>query len=133
MEVIPQGIAKAMRNNQLLRKLTPLWVYLNAAIWVGLGLLVALKLHPAVPDEPIIRWGMAILSLLTGGLIIALHRLSRRWRRAYFLLVGMVVAISFLAFADDFGVVDLVALIINLLAMVLLIVNRDDYLIPDVD
>jgi hypothetical protein len=122
-----------MKGHSLIKTFTPALVYLNAAIWLGLGLLVALDLHPAVPEEPIIRWGMAILSLLTGGLMIALYLVSHRWRPAYFLLLGMFVVISFLAFADDFGVVDLAALIINLLAVALLIANRDDYLIGDVD
>ncbi|MFN2281077.1 MAG: hypothetical protein ACK2TZ_04370, partial [Anaerolineales bacterium] len=64
-----------MKNHPIIRKLTPVLVYLNAAIWLGLGLLIALDLHPAVPGEPLIRWGMGILFLLTGGAMIALYLL----------------------------------------------------------
>lgn len=119
-----------MKNHPIMKRLTPALVYLNAVIWIGLGLMAALELHPAMPDEPLYRWGMAALSLLTGGAMIALYLLSRRWRLAYFMLVGMFALIALLAFADDFGVVDLAALVINLLAMLALIVNRDNYTRP---
>lgn len=112
---------------------TPALVYLNAAIWAGLGLLIALDLHPAIPEDPIYRWAMAVLSLLTGGLMVALFRLSRRSSLAYYLLLALLALIGFLTLADEFGLVDLMALVINLLALILLIVNRDDFLIRTAD
>ncbi|MGD8821887.1 MAG: hypothetical protein PVG63_02200 [Anaerolineales bacterium] len=122
-----------MQKYPALRKLTSATIYLNAAIWFGLGLIVALDILPTIPEEPLFRWGMVVLSWLTSSLMIALYHLSRRWRPAYYLLIGIFVVITFLAFADDFGWVDLAAQVINVLALVLLILKRAEYLRDEVD
>lgn len=121
-------------NNRLSRiDLTQASIYLNAAIWFGFAVLVALHLHPAFPENPVYRWGMTGLALLTGGMLITLFRLARRWRPAYFLLLGLLSVIALLAITDEFGLADLAVLAINLLALFLLIVNREDFLIHKAD
>ena len=39
------------------------FMLLDALIWLTFGLIVALGAHPALPDVPLVRWSMAVLSL----------------------------------------------------------------------
>jgi hypothetical protein len=111
----------------------PFLIYLNAAIWFGLAVLIALDLHPAIPEGPLYRWGMSILALVAGSLLIVLYRYSIRSRLAYFLLLGLLALIAFLTLTDEFGLADLAVLISHLLAAVFLILNREDHLIRKVE
>ena len=107
--------------------LAPFLIYLNAAIWFGLAVLIALDLHPAIPEGPSYRWGMSIMALLVGSLLIALYRYSARSRVAHFLLLGLLALIAFLTLTDEFGLADLAVLISHLLTAVLLMTHRADY------
>ena len=113
--------------------LAPFLIYLNAAIWFGLAVLIALDLHPAFPEGPLYRWGMSILALVAGSMLITLYWYSARSRLAYSLLLGLLALIAFLTLTDDFGFADLAVLISHLLAAVFLILKREEYLIHEVD
>jgi len=103
-------------------------VSLNALVWLFFAGIVALGIHPSLPDEPISRWGMAAISLLTGCLLIVLTIfLNKKKRTAYFLTVAALTIESVAFFFDDFGLSDLVFFILTLLPILLLIINRRWY------
>lgn len=107
------------------------FILLNALIWLTLGVLIVFDVHPALPDEPLVKGIMAFLSLAIAGLLLGLSVfLGQRRQIAYFLTLGLLIITSILIIFDDFGVVDLVVLFINLISIALLIKDRDWYLQP---
>jgi predicted membrane channel-forming protein YqfA (hemolysin III family) len=72
---------------------------------------------------------MAILALLTTGLLMGLWLfLRRRSRLAYYLALGLLAVISLLTITDEFGLSDLIVLIITVAPLMLLIKDRAWYL-----
>jgi hypothetical protein len=108
---------------------TLILLLLNAFIWLAFAIIVAAGLHPAIPDVRLVKWGMAILSLLTSGTLIGLSVFLRGRRRlAYYLALGLLVTISLLTLTDDFGLPDLIVLILTVAPLVLLIKDRTWYI-----
>jgi hypothetical protein len=106
------------------------FVILNLLVWLGLGILVAVNAHPALPDSPLVRGVMSAGSFVIAGVILVLMilLLYRHSRAAYHLTIAFFVFTSLLNFFDDFGLVDLVALVINILPVILLLKDRTWYL-----
>jgi hypothetical protein len=106
-----------------------IFILLNAGIWLALGVIIAADVHPALPNVPIIRGIMAFLSLVTAGILLGVFIFLRKPSRiAYFIALGLLAAISFLTIFDQFGLVDLVVIAINLVPIFLLIKDRAWYL-----
>ena len=101
----------------------------SAFTWLALGIVIAAGLHPAIPDNPGIKAGMASGSIAAagtlGGLVILL---ARRFGHAYYLSLAALSVSALAIFFDDVGWVDLIALIINLVPLFLLIRDRAWYL-----
>jgi len=109
--------------------LTLIFINLNAVIWLALGLTVASQSHPALPDEPLIRWGMAGLSFAASVILFGLVVfLVKRSRIAWFGAVGFLALTALLVIFDDFGWADLLVLVINITPIILLITERAWYL-----
>jgi lysylphosphatidylglycerol synthetase-like protein (DUF2156 family) len=89
-----------------------IFILLNALIWLALGMIIALHAHPALPDNPILQWVMALLSFGT----------------AWFAALCFLALTSILTIFDDFGWTDLLVLVINLIPIILLIKDRAWYL-----
>ena len=110
-------------------RLTRYLVYLNALIWLGLAIVIAGGFHTAIPQGPLYSWGMTILALLAFGFLIGDYRLMvKHGGLAYYLMLGMIALISILTVMDEFGLVDLAVLLLNLLTFILLIKDRHYYL-----
>jgi lysylphosphatidylglycerol synthetase-like protein (DUF2156 family) len=106
-----------------------LFMLLNALIWLGLGLIIALRAHPALPKDPLIQGGMAFLSFCAAAILLGLFIfLRKRCRPAWFAALGFLVLTSILTIFDDFGWTDLLVLVINLVPLILLIKDRVWYL-----
>ena len=104
-------------------------ILVAAAIWLVLGVLLALNAHPAFPDDPLVRGWMAALSFAAGcAVLLVLTFLARRRRPAYFAALGVLTAASLAIFLDDVGLVDLVVLAVFLTPLILLIKDRAWYL-----
>ncbi len=105
------------------------FIILNIIIWFALGINIALNLHPAMPDQPLIKGIMSILSFVAAGaLLVTFIFLRKHVRAAYYLmLIGLGIA-TLLTFFDDFGLVDLAALALSLIPLILLIKDRQWYL-----
>ena len=111
------------------RILTRILIILNALIWLGFAIITALDLHPALPEGNLFRWIISSLALgvslvLTGLLFL----ISRGSKIAYYLLLGALLLVAILTIMDDFGIVDLIVLTVNLSAIILLYIDRKAYL-----
>ena len=110
------------------------FIILSAIIWLAFGLIVAADLHPAIPKSDVIRWAMASMSLLTSGILLGFSfLLKRKSRVAYWLTLGLLIIISILTVTDEFGIADLVVLMITLVPLGLLLKDRGWYLQPRPD
>ncbi|HBG74481.1 MAG: hypothetical protein A2X25_14265 [Chloroflexi bacterium GWB2_49_20] len=106
-----------------------IFILLNAIVWLSFGLIIAFDMHPSLPELPLLRDGMAFVSLIMAGILFALEFfLARRNRIAFFLTVGLLLITSLLGFFDDFGVADFLFLVINFVPILLLIKDRAWYL-----
>jgi hypothetical protein len=101
---------------------------LNAIFWIGFGISMALGIHPAIPENALLRWTMVILSFicgltLAGGVIL----LARHNKIAYYLVGVLLSAIAVLSITDQIGFTDLSILLITIVALILLIKDRRWY------
>jgi hypothetical protein len=104
-------------------------ILLNALIWLAFAIITVSGLHSTIPDGALIRWVMSILSFLTSVFLIGVYYLLRRnGGFAYYLLLGMLALISVLTITDEFGLLDLLVLIINAFTFLLLIKDRAFYI-----
>lgn len=105
------------------------FILLNILIWFTLGIIIAFDLHSAMPDQPLVKGIMAILSFAAAGtLSITLFFLQKHNHAAYYLMLLYLGIASLLIFFDDVGLVDLVALALSILPIILLIKDRVWYL-----
>ena len=105
------------------------FMLLDALIWLTFGLVVALGAHPALPDVPLVRWSMAVLSLAVVGALLGLSTsLRRRNRVTYVLAVSLLAVLSLVTLFDDFGLVDLAVLAVTVFPLALLLKDRAWYL-----
>jgi lysylphosphatidylglycerol synthetase-like protein (DUF2156 family) len=118
-----------MTNRPFSVSVTSILILLNALIWLAFGVIVAANAHPALPDLPIVKGIMAFMAFAAAGIFLAVFiSLGKRSRIAYFIALGVFVATSFLTIFDDFGLVDLAVLAINIAPIILLIKDRTWYL-----
>jgi hypothetical protein len=108
------------------------FILLNALIWLVLGILIAIHAHPALPDQPLVKVIMSILSFFIATITVCLYyMLKKQIRFGYYLTLAFFVGVSLLTVFDEFGISDLIVLIINLIPIVLLIKDRAWYLQKD--
>jgi hypothetical protein len=107
-----------------------LWLILfNALIWLGFGLAVAAGAIPSIPAAGGMRWIMAALAVGSAAFLAGLAFFLRRHSRpAYYLALGLLAVIAVLALADQVGLLDVAALVINLVPLGLLLKDRVWYL-----
>jgi hypothetical protein len=106
-------------------KITLLFMIMNCLTWFMLGILIIINAHPALPDQPVIKWGMALLSLIAGCILLVLSLLIyKRNQIGYYLTLVALAFTALLTLFDDFGLSDLVVVIVILVPVVLLIKDR---------
>ena len=119
----------ARKKTPISFSITLIFILLSAAIWLALGFIVAADLHPALPYLEGIQWMMSMVSLFIGIFLLgSIFFLRNRSRPAYFLTIVLLASVSILTIMDDFGLVDLVVLLINFIPFILLVKDRDWYL-----
>lgn len=107
------------------------FIILNISIWFALGIIIAFNLHPAMPDQPLVKGIMAILSFAAAGTLLGSFIFLRKHSRlAYYLALAFFCISFLLTLFDDVGLVDLVALVFSVIPLVLLIKDRGWYLQP---
>jgi lysylphosphatidylglycerol synthetase-like protein (DUF2156 family) len=105
------------------------FVVLNALVWLAFAILIVSNAHPALPVQPVVKGSMAFLSFAAAAILVGLFIfLAKRSRIAYFLALSLFAVTSLLTIFDDFGLADLVVVVINIFPLVLLIKDRAWYL-----
>jgi len=100
---------------------------LIAALWLFTAILTLVQ--PVASLVVVII--LAALMLANAGIMLWLARgIGRQSRRHYYLSLGVLGAIVFLSFTDQFGWYDLLALLLTLIAFVLLLATRSLYTAP---
>jgi hypothetical protein len=108
---------------------TFLLILINALVWIGFAAIVALDLHPALPDSSTVRWVMGILAFGCGCALIALVvLLGKRIRIAYFPTLGLLALLAVLTFTDDVGLADWIYLLLVTTPLIMLVRDRSWYL-----
>jgi hypothetical protein len=120
-----------MANPSSTVRITQFLILLNATIWLAFGILIGIGMHPSFTQPSVLRWGMAISSLLAAGFLTLLVVLLRRRNRiAYWVAVILLAGISIAGTLDEIGLADLAFVIATILALVLLLKDRNWYLRP---
>jgi hypothetical protein len=118
-----------MKRQPIAILISNILVLINALIWLVLGGITAFNLHPALPNQTIIKWTLAILSFIAFAILLVLFvLLIKRNKIAYFLTLGFLVASSILIVFDDIGWIDIAVLVVNIAPIILLIIYRNWYL-----
>ncbi len=118
-----------MNNRSFSITLTRIFIILNAFIWLALGIIIALNVHPALPVPPSMRVIIAILSIVMAGILILLFVFLQKGNRmAYYLTIAFFGIVSILTIFDEVGLSDIFVLVLNLIPIVLLIKDRKLYL-----
>jgi chromate transport protein ChrA len=116
-------------NRPLSAKITLLFILVNCLTWLILGVLIISNAHPALPDQPVIMGIMAALSFAAAGILYILFLLIyRRNRFGYYLTLAALTITALLTFFDDFGLSDLIVLMVILIPVVLMVKDRTWYL-----
>ena len=105
------------------------FILLNALVWLGLGVIILLNAHPAIPDLPYLKPFMLIVSFGIALVLLALFFfLSRRTHWAFIPALTVLGATVLLNIFDQLGWSDLVVIALNLIPFILLIKDRAWYL-----
>jgi hypothetical protein len=107
-------------------------ILLNAAFWLAFATLVANGAIGSIPSAGGIRWVMTILAFGCSAVLVGMAMLLKQRNRLAFHFSTVVLAmIAILSIADDFGLPDLISLLISLIPLGLLLKDRAWYLHTD--
>ena len=103
--------------------------FIMSAIWIAFGSAMLIRIFNSSTNPTITLWVVALLMFGNAGAFLLLGWGIGRSNRLFFYLGILVLAANiFLTFTDEFGLYDLLTLIIDLVLLVLLIVTRSRYL-----
>jgi hypothetical protein len=126
-----RGLANgfAMIRRPLSITITITLIMISALAWLSLAAIIAAGLHPALPDAPLLKAVMVVLSLIAAGVLMVLTAfLLHRNRMAYFAILAALGASAVAVFLDDVGLIDIMFLLLDLAALALLAKDRNWYL-----
>jgi len=113
---------------------TRLLVLLNAVLWLLFGIITAAGVHPSFREPSLLRWAMAASAFLAASTLVAFAGLLKRRSRFGYLLTVVLLAVMILAsLFDDFGLADLLFVLVSLLPLALLLKDRSWYVRPSLD
>ena len=102
---------------------------LMGLIWIIFGVATLVRMGSSGMNPTITLWIIAILMFGNAGVLLFLGWGIGRQNKMFFYLGILVLTINiFLTVTDEFGMFDLITLIIDLVLLILLIVNRSRYL-----
>jgi hypothetical protein len=103
--------------------------FVLAAIWLLFGILSLIRMANGVTDQTITMWVVAVLVVANAGaMLVAGLGLRSGHRLSYYFALVLLVANLVLTVTDQFGVFDLITLLIDAALLVLLLVTRKGYL-----
>lgn len=104
-------------------------IMINAAFWFIYALIMAFGGISSFSDAGIARWVMAILALASSVALAGIaYFLARRNRLAFFFGVVFLALLAILSITDEFGLLDLLSLLISLVPLGLMLKDRAWYL-----
>jgi predicted membrane channel-forming protein YqfA (hemolysin III family) len=105
-----------------------LLILLEAIFWLGFAVAAAAGMIPSI-TAGVVRWIMAVLALGCSAALAGLaFLLWKRSRRAFYFSVILMGIVAILSIADQFGLLDLLSFLVNLVALILLLKDRAWYL-----
>ncbi|MGA9398378.1 MAG: hypothetical protein WBV22_08990 [Anaerolineaceae bacterium] len=117
-----------MKNKSILFVIARDFILLNAFIWLVFAVLVGIGVLPFNMGPAALRVVLAVLALIAGATLLVLYYfLGKHNRPAYYLTLIMLIGIIILTFTDEFGLADLIYLVIALVPFVLLLASRRWY------
>lgn len=113
----------------LILKITSILLILHAVIWFGFGIAVLLRLHPALPADPLWVGLMGGSAFAAAAIFILLPIfLQKRSKPAFYCSVAFLGMVAMVTVLDDVGLSDLMYLAATILPLVLILVNKKQYL-----
>ncbi len=104
---------------------------LNAVLWFVFSAVTALGFHPALPDVPLLKAGMSIVSAAAGIVLVLLaHFLGRQYRLAFYASEGFLLLLAVSFVFDDIGWIDLALIVFTIIPAVLLFFERARFIGP---
>jgi|MudIll2142460700_1097286.scaffolds.fasta_scaffold507011_2 uncharacterized membrane protein (DUF2068 family) len=105
------------------------WLFiLNAAIWLAFGLYTLVRMSGEGWGSPIAMVVIAILMAGNAGLMFLIGvclKGVKQW--AYYLAIAVLIVNIILTFTDQFGLLDLATLLLDLVILTLLLAARVEY------
>ena len=120
-----------LKKGQKPLSVTVTWVLVvvNSLLWLGFGVIIAADLHPSLPLPPELNAVFAALCIgIAVFLLAAAFFLHKHSKIAYYLLLIFFALTSIVTVFDDFGLSDLIFVVINLIPLLLLIKDRGWYM-----
>ena len=100
-------------------------LYINAAIWLILGIATLLRVSQNNPESTFSLWIIAILMAGNAGMMFLCGwGLGTGHRLVYYLALAVMAVNILLTFTDQFGLLDFLTLVIDLAILALLISSR---------
>ena len=103
-------------------RLAQVLFYLNALIWLSFGLFSLARLRAAPSASPL---ALAVIAVLMAGnaaaMFIAGATLALRSRLAHAFALAVLLANILLTFTDQFGLFDLLTLLLDLILLILIV------------
>jgi len=125
MSQIDQAEGKTNRKFPTPITLVGALFYLNTAIWVAFGIASLIRMRQGTQGNPIVLWVVAILMFgNAGAMLLAGWWLGKGSRLSFYFALALLAVNILLTVTDQFGIYDLVTLLIDLVLLGLLIVPR---------
>ena len=100
-------------------------LYINAAIWLILGIATLLRVSQNNPESTFSLWIISILMAGNAGMMLLCGwGLGTGHRLFYYLALAVMAVNILLTFTDQFGLLDFLTLVIDLAILALLISSR---------
>ena len=104
---------------------------LNAGFWTVSGVLSLMRLTDGTGVSPVVALVVATLMFANAGVMLLIGwALGMRRKPIYYLAITVLLVNIASTVTDEFGVLDLVTLWIDMLLLALLVVNRSRYIPP---
>jgi len=100
-------------------------LYINAAVWLILGILTLLRVSQNNPESTFALWIIAILMAGNAGMMLLCGwGLGTDHRLFYYLALAVMAVNILLTFTDQFGLLDFLTLVIDLAILAFLVADR---------
>ncbi|MBT3315261.1 MAG: hypothetical protein HN390_11690 [Anaerolineae bacterium] len=101
---------------------------LNALIWAILAILTLLRLNQTSPQQKTIMLIIGIMMLGNAGtMLLSGWLLSKKRKPFYFFALAVLLVNILLTFTDQFGLPDLLTLLLDLILLTILLIKRKSF------